>query len=179
MDILEFRSMLVVNKHDLDNALERQAAYFDDISQQVIQQGKKLTELKDELSQLEGRLAEEIREDEPKLTVGAIAHKVKRDRHRLVKWQELQDVTAVYEQWDSLRDAWKQRGYSIKTLAALYGDQYFSIDSTRRVDRSERIDREPVRDQGYDKNRAAMAAKRNIPGKSVSEGVIQRRALID
>ncbi len=65
------------------------------------------------------------------MTVGAVDAKVKRDSGRIDKWEAYQRARATHEAWQGLLDAWRQKGFSIKTLADLYAAQYFSLSSTQ------------------------------------------------
>lgn len=127
--IQQYRAMLVVNKHRLDDELEAQADVQERISREVVALNSAMLAAKDKLARVEGRLAEELREDEPKLTVELRAAKVARDPTRMSAWEALQSARAQHEEWSNLLEAWRQRGYSIKTLADLYGAQYFSLRS--------------------------------------------------
>jgi hypothetical protein len=127
--IQQYRSMLVLNKHRLDDELEAQADVQERISREVVLLNSAMLAAKDKLARVEGRLGEELREDEPKLTVELRAAKVARDPARIASWEAYQSARAQHEEWSNLLEAWRQRGYSIKTLADLYGSQYFSLRS--------------------------------------------------
>lgn len=146
----QYRAMLRVNKHRLDDELEIQPDIMDRISTQVVIHSSKALEAKDELAKLEGRLAEGFRDDDAKLTVGAIDAKVKRDPERVRAWQKYQLARAEHEGWVGLLEAWRQKGYSIKTLADLYAAQYFTLSSTQTSERQRK------RDEEQDENRAAL-----------------------
>jgi hypothetical protein len=124
-----YRSMLPVLKHRLDDELEIQAQVMDELSRQVVTLNSRMIEAKDDLARIEGRIAEDIRDDEPKLTVGGVDAKVKRDPTRTGAWQVYQKARSDHEEWSGLLEAWRHKGYSIKTLADLYAAQYFSLDS--------------------------------------------------
>jgi hypothetical protein len=148
--IEQFRAMLRVNKHRLDDELEIQGELMDRISTQVVIFNSKMIEAKAELARAEGLLGEEIREAEPKITVGALESKVQRDRNRVGLWQKYQQARATHEAWTGLLDAWRQKGYSIKTLADLYAAQYITLTSTQVSERQR------ARDENQDDLRASM-----------------------
>ena len=148
--LAQYKAMLYINRHRLDDELEIQADIMDRISTQVVILNSKMIEAKDDLAQTEGRLAEDVREDEPKLTVGMIEAKVKRDPTRLRAWQKYQAARADHEAWTGLLDAWRQKGYSIRTLADLYSAQYFTMSSTQLSDRQRR------RNEETDEGRASL-----------------------
>jgi hypothetical protein len=136
----QFRAMLPVFKHRLDDELEVQAQIMEQISTEVVRRNAQLLESKQELDKIDGRLAEEAREDEPKSTVGAIAAKVKRDPDRVSAWMKYLACLSEHGRWEGLREAWKQKGFSIKTLADLYHSQYFQLSSTQSRERTDRAD---------------------------------------
>lgn len=148
--IEQYRAMLCVNKHRLDDELEIQPEIMDHISTQVVIRNNRLIESKDDLARVEGRLSDDVRENEPKAGVAFIEARVRRDPERIQAWQRYQSARADYESWQGLLDAWKQKGYSIKTLADLYSANYFSLNSTQISDRQRR------REQEGDENRAAL-----------------------
>ena len=125
-----YRAMLSVNKHRLDDELEIQPDIMMRIASEVVTANGRMIEAKDDLGRIEGKLSEEIKEEDPKLSLPAIAAKVGRHSDRLRAWQVFQETRTTYERWNHLLDAWKQKGYAIKTLADLYAAQYFSTNST-------------------------------------------------
>ena len=150
MPLDQYRKMLHVNKNRLDDELEMQSDFMMRISSQVVALNSSFLEQKDLLAQLEGRIAEDVKEGDLKLSLSAIDAKVKRDANRIKSWQKLQACRAELEEWQGLLDAWKQKGYSIKTLSDLYAAQYFSVDSTRVSERQQK------RDEEGDQRRGAM-----------------------
>jgi len=149
-DLETFRRMLATRKNNLDDELEIQAEVMDRITQQMVKHNTAMLSAKDELARIEARLSDEIKEDEPKLSLSAIDGKVKRNRERLAIWQEFQDARARHEEWQGLHESWKQKGFSIKTLADLYSASYFTINATTSTPRHRE------RDAGHDGRRAAM-----------------------
>ncbi len=168
-DLETFRGMLAVRKNHLDDELEIQAEVMDRINQQVVAANSRMLNVKDELARLEARIGDDVKEDEPKASLAAIDGKVKRNRERLDLWARLQDARATLEEWQGLHDCWKQKGFSIKTLADLYGASYFTISSTSSSPRQRE------RDAGHDGRRADMRRA------SETAGVVPRtrRAVID
>lgn len=126
----EFRAMLPVWKHRLDDELELQPQVMEEISTEVTIRNSRALEAKDLLARTEARLTEDLREDDPKLTVNALAARLAREPERIKAWQDYQRARSDYEKWVGLLEAWRNKGYSIKTLADLYAAQYFSLNST-------------------------------------------------
>ncbi len=138
MSIDDYRRKLRVNKHTLDDELEEQPDIMDRISRKIVELNSKAQEAKDELAKTEGRIAEDVKESDPKLSLPVIDAKVKRSPDRVRAWQRFQNARAELEEWQGLLEAWKQKGYSIKTLADLYAANYFSVNSTTMSDRQKR-----------------------------------------
>lgn len=129
MDINHYRRLLPVRKNRLDEDLEIQSQYMDEIAQQVTAANSRMLRLKDELAREEAALSKEMREDYPKLTVGQVAEHVIKAPRRIQAWREYADARTEHETWSHLLDAWKQKGYSIRVMADLHAAQYFSPTS--------------------------------------------------
>ena len=153
----QFRAMLRVNKHRLDDELEIQAELLEKIGVECARQNSRQIDLKAKLEQIVGRLSEDIRDDEPKLTVGAVEAKVKREQDYQDAWTSYQSARAEHERWTVLQEAWRQRGFSIKTLADLYGSEYFKLDSTHIRAKAVRTEQEAF-NQGQEARAGLRAA---------------------
>lgn len=138
MSIDDYRRKLRVNKHTLDDELEEQPDIMDRISRKVVELTTKANEAKDEVARTEGRLAEDVKEADPKLSLPATEAKVRRAPERIRDWQQYQQARALLEEWQGLLEAWKNKGYSIKTLSDLYAANYFSVNSTTMTERQKR-----------------------------------------
>lgn len=121
--------MLPTHKHRLDDELEIQAQVMEELSLEITRRNSRMIDLKEEAGRLAGRLADDFRDDDPKLTIGATDAKVKRDRSYQTAWESYQLARAEHEKWTGLLDAWRQKGYAIKTLADLYAASYFTLAS--------------------------------------------------
>lgn len=135
----DYRNMLRINRHRLDDELEIQAEVMDRISQEVNKLNSQMLSAKEELLRVEARLMTEIAEDAPsKMTVAQIEAAVRRHKDRRDAWIKYDTARYSFDEWEALRDAWKQRGFSIKTLADLYTSHYFTISDHQARDRSDR-----------------------------------------
>ncbi len=190
-DYRKYRNLLPVMKHRLDDELELHAQVYETISSKVVVLNSRMLEAKNRLASVEDRLAEGFREDHEKLTKDAIEGKVRRHRDRTEAWEAYQRARADHEQWSGLLDAWKQKGYSIKTLAELYTADYYSITTTSVGGGMPNYDREQgrrvtpgsaVRDDAYTERRAsirrASTQSEAEPPKS-EESRPRRRSLIN
>lgn len=135
----QYRAMLPTNKHRLDDELEMQAQVMEDISSEVVKQNQRVQTTKLSLDQVEARLAANIRDDEARITAAQVEGKVKRDPEWIKARQLYVNAVADHGQWVGLLEAWRQKGYSIKTLADLYAAQYFTISSHQARERSTQV----------------------------------------
>lgn len=154
----DYRSMLRINRHRLDDELEIQAEVMDRISQEVNRLNSQMLSAKEELLRVEARLMTEIAEDAPsKMTVAQMEAAVRRHKDRRDAWVQYDIARYSFDEWEALRDAWKQRGFSIKTLADLYTSHYFTISDHQVRDRSDRDhDRISRHQKEHSDRRAAM-----------------------
>jgi hypothetical protein len=121
------RGLLAPNKSRLDDELELQPDMYDRISSVVTTKTSRMLEAKEELARVEGRVLEDIREGDAKITVDVANGRMRRHPERVRAWQAFQDAREALESWQGLLEAWKQKGYSIKTLSELYSAQYFGV----------------------------------------------------
>lgn len=160
----QFRTMLPIHKHRLDDELEIHAQLQEQISHETTLRNSRMLEAKEELAKTEARVADDLREDDPKITVAAVTAKLYRAPERVRAWQKYQEARAEHERWDGLLSAWKQKGYSIKTLADLYASQYFALQSHHRKERPDRPAWVGQSDAGVqDDTRAAMRVASSRP----------------
>lgn len=171
-----YRAMLPVSKHRLDDELEIQPDIMDRIATQVVIMNSRMIEAKDDLAKVEGRLAEDVRDDEPKATIGIIDAKVKRNPERARAWEKYQAARATHESWVGLLDAWRQKGYSIKTLADLYAAQYFTLNS-HQVSQRQR-DRDAQGDANRREARIAGHGTRRIDAAEETQPKSSRRTIL-
>lgn len=127
MNYAEYRKLLVVNKHNLDAALEVSADIMERISAEVTRSAGEYRQCKDDLAAIEGELSADLKGE--KTNAEERAARIKRNPQRQARWKALQLAQLEAEQWSHLLDAWKQRGFSIKTLSDLYAANYFTVNS--------------------------------------------------
>ena len=173
-DLRTFRAMLKSDRHSLDTELEMQADVFDRISQRVVQLGARVAEAKDQLSRTEARLLSDIADNAPsKMTVAQIDAQVKRHQDRRDDWSAYQQAISEHAEWENLREAWKQKGYSLKTLADLYSSNYFSATShTPRHNRG--VGGMYRHDQDYQEGRQILKEHRQSSARDTSPPVRRR-----
>ena len=72
----QFRTMLPIHKHRLDDELEIHAQLQEQISHETTLRNSRMLEAKEDLAKTEARVADDLREDDPKLTVAAVQAKL-------------------------------------------------------------------------------------------------------
>lgn len=137
-----YRKMLPVMKHRLDDELEVHPQVYEIISSRVVILNSRMLEAKQRLALREGRLGESIRSDFEKLTKAEVESKVQSHPDYREAWDQYQAARSEHERWSGLLDAWRQKGYSIKTLAELYSADYYSLTATSTGHRAPNHDRE-------------------------------------
>jgi hypothetical protein len=157
-EIQQYRNMLRINRHRLDDELEIQAELMDRISQQVNRLNSRMLEAKEQLLREEARLMEDISENaSSKMTVAQLEAAVRRHPDRKSAWSAYDRARYEFDEWEALRDAWKQRGFSIKTLADLYTSHYFTVADYQANDRKDRdMTRISKHQADHQERRAAM-----------------------
>lgn len=125
-----YRAMLQIVKHRLDDELEIQPQVMQRIATQVVIHNSRMLQAKEDLAQLEARLLLDYKDSDEKITVQMINAKIMRSPARISAWQKYQEARATHEDWVGLLDAWKGKGFALKTLSDLYQAQYFSVDYT-------------------------------------------------
>lgn len=125
----DYRKMLVVHKHRLDDELEIQADLMERIGSELVKANVLTRTTKEHLAEVEGKLTQEEKAADPKATVAMIDAAMRANSRRKQAWREHLDAQAQAEQWQVLWDCWKQRGYSLKTFSDLYAANYFSVTS--------------------------------------------------
>ena len=126
----EVRSRLPVSRYRLDDDIEVQASVQESISARVAELALSCAELKEKLAVTEARLAQEARDTHEKISVEGAKGVVIRSTQRQTLVATLQSTKHELTLWEGALEAWKSRGYSLKTLADLYASQYFALSST-------------------------------------------------
>lgn len=159
-DYRNYRNMLLVQKHRLDDELEVQADVYERISSATSKAGAALAQAKDDLATVEGKLTLRAKDGADKLTVDAVRAVVLADPERQRAFRALQLAITQHEEWAGLREAWRQKGYALKTLADLYSSNYFQPNSAGRDAQTRDMEnrRADIRRAGGREERAADTA---------------------
>ncbi len=132
MEYEDYQRALAISKHNLDSELEVQAVYQEQIADELTHADHQCAKAKQTLAQVEGRLTLDHKLDDPKANKEIVEARVIREAEYRNALSEYQDKVQEQSRWHRLLESWRQRGFSLKTLADLYSSQYFAIDSTQR-----------------------------------------------
>lgn len=139
---------LPIDKHRLDDELERQATIGEEIGRRVTDAEQDVTVAKDDLDRCEARLLIDYKSGEDKMSEKEIAARIATHRERSSRFDAVLDAQRNLSTWKRLGEAWKNRGYDIKTLSELYSASYWSTRMDSTYDRRDRDDdihrREPA-----------------------------------
>lgn len=169
----EYKALLAVSKNFLDDALEEQASSMQDINERIVELKTGLLKAENKLKTTDAELFEQMRSDDVKSTVQDRQGRVLLNPEHVDRWQDIQERREELEKWEGLHESWKQRGYSISTLANLWASSYFSKNSTTRPVQVKERD-------GYEDRRAQMTEKRQESSRRVEpevEAPVRRRSL--
>jgi hypothetical protein len=124
----DYRKMLPVQKHRLDDELETHADILERVGSECARLESRSRELKSEAERVEARAYLQLREDDVKRTADELRAKVATSRD-VVRAQEAHEIARLeWQRWEKLYDAWKLRDFSVRALGKLFGDGYFAND---------------------------------------------------
>ena len=159
-DIQQYRSLLRIQKHRLDDELEMQAELLQQISECVVIAKSDALYAKDQLDRLEGQLYSDAKLDYPKATVPELHGITMKDSDRIAAWQKYQKARHTQEDWEGLHEAWKSRGFALRALVDLRLANYYTSDSSGS-------------ESDYDRGRKALSEARRAAREP------RRRASVD
>lgn len=159
-ELRQYRAMLFINKHKLDDELEVQSEIQDRISSKLARANTKMLESKDALAKTEARLLEDFRTEE-KSTKDLAEAKAKRHPDRQRAFERFMEAREDHEEWSGLLDAWKSKGFGLREMGGLFHAQYFSVDSISAPRVRKDRDARPAQDR-YE--RGNTRGEGNAPG---------------
>lgn len=129
-DLEEFRKMLVIDKHGLDDILTEQPDLIFQISEKVSallaeRDAAKLAVAEEE-AEAGNRLRAEAEASEKKITVAQVEAAVKLDENVTAAQQRFAKLVHACNRWNALKEAFFVRKDAINTLANLYANNYWS-----------------------------------------------------
>lgn len=134
MDLMsELRARLRVNKHALEDELETQAEVLDRIGREVSRADSRAQAAADRVKRMEASAFSDLKAGGSSDRVSELA--ARRDPDRMKAFDESVQARQELDDWRSLHEAWKARGFSIKELVALYQSKYFEMGTTSGIER--------------------------------------------
>jgi hypothetical protein len=162
-ELRQFTSNLRINKHDLDTELEQQSQILFDIAEKLATSNSRRDQAKEDLTVKESELAETIQSEDPKLGVAKVNVRVNAHPSRTAAWRDYVAAKKDAELWAALHEAWKARGYALKSLCDLQLANYYTTNS------------HSPKTENYDRNRNTIAQSRGERGGD--KPLIRRRTL--
>lgn len=133
MDLQQIRGLLRIVKHRLDDELEIQAELQDRIGQEVASLNAVAAAAKTALEAAEADAVIKLRNGHhEKLSADELKARVCLAPAVVTATQVFQMKQKTLAEWQSVYDAWRARGYALRNLTALHGQQYFAVDSGTR-----------------------------------------------
>lgn len=126
-----YRAMLRINRHRLDDELECHAQISEEIGREVARKNSYMLEKKKSLDTTLARLISKLKATDEKMSNPVAENEAKRDSQYDEAWKGWQATRAELEEWQAVKDAWYQKGFDLKALGDLYAHQYFALDAIR------------------------------------------------
>lgn len=124
-----FQRLLPIQKHELDEELALQAEFLHHISQHLVKAKSRAAQAKDRLEQTEARLYASYKASEGKITVQELHGLVTQNRERIQDFQTHQAALDNLGDWEGMYEAWKARGFALRSLVDLRLSNYYTPDS--------------------------------------------------
>lgn len=160
--IEKLRGLLVIDKHSLDDEIERQPELFFEISEAAVLAAARRDFLKEEISRIDAELhAKHTRRLEKagsKATVGAVDAAVKTDVKHTRAIERHISAKRKADLYQALKEAFSQRSYMLRDLASLAIAQYYERTSVSATN--------VAKDFKAHKNIERMADERKRRGKA-------------
>jgi hypothetical protein len=145
MELSEVRALLPINRHRLDDHLTTNSAVMEEIGREVAHRAGAVRDLKRRLDTLEAKLIAELKEDDPKMSNPVAEKGAKRDPAWQHLWQEMHLAQCEEGEWEAAQTAWKQRSFDLRSMADLFGHQYFAINTASGPDTARDSIRQAIR----------------------------------
>lgn len=135
---LEYGSLvreLEIDKNDLDNLLQKHPGYIASIGERVAELVSIRDGMKDRIKMAEAQAAVDLRRKDErnreKQTEAAYKALVDLDEDRGKAFRLHLDVAREVSRWESLRDAFQERGHALRLLGQLFAAGYWSLNAVK------------------------------------------------
>lgn len=140
LTLRELKGMLKINKHKLDDELEVQAHVHFQISEKLSGAIGRQQRLESEMEEYDAKLLLSMRKSDVKRTVAELQAEILTSGDHQSWLDDLHIARHEVAEWQGMYEAWKQRGFALKSLADLAMSNYYNVDTTYQrpvVQRSE------------------------------------------
>lgn len=167
----EIRSRLPVDKSRLDDELEMHSQVAEQVSRTVAALERDVAFAKDELKRYEAGLFIDFKnEKDSKQTKDEVEARVIRDRVRGGLFKNLVTFEEQLATWKGLQSAWRDKGFSMRTLADLHSSSYFDSASALNQRRERNEERGNYRDSlSRHREQQATASEGERPRRRMTE----------
>lgn len=152
------REDLFIDRDDLDSELVKQPGVFQLVNEQWAKAVSHHAKAKDDFKASEAetytRLLAKRSDAGEKTTQDAMKHAVTLDKRYRRSQANLRAAQEELNRWQTLREAWQQRSYALKDLAALFISSYYTTDSSTAGSRGQ------VGSHEYEDRRSKLKRKR-------------------
>ena len=131
----QIEGMLHVSKHALDDELEKQPQVMYSISEAVAEHYADYMRMQDWLDVCEAELYIKFKNGTEKITADEVKARIQIDSQRRSLFASVCVEQALHHKWQGLMEAWKQRGFALKSLSDLALANYFATDTTYETNR--------------------------------------------
>jgi hypothetical protein len=125
----ELKGMLKINKHYLDDELEVQAHVHFQISEKLSSVIGTQQRLESEMEEYDAKLLLSMRKSDVKRTVAELQAEILVSGDHQSWLDDLHIARHEVSEWQGMYEAWKQRGFALKSLADLAMSNYYNVDS--------------------------------------------------
>lgn len=124
-----YRALLPVDKHELDDVLEKHHQLQEEIGRELNLAETAAKRAKDDVASVEARLFVEIKNSGDRISNEVVNAQVQTHRLREKAYDIMLTLQGQATDWARLYEAWQQRGWSIRGLGDLYSSEYFRLTS--------------------------------------------------
>lgn len=135
LTLVELKNMLRINKHRLDDELELQAQIQFDISEALTKANSRQARLESEMEEYDAKLYINMRKSEIKRTVADLQAEILTSGDHQSWLDDIHIAKHQAAEWHGMHEAWKQRGFALKSLSDLAMSNYFAINTTYESNR--------------------------------------------
>lgn len=138
VEIAGFRTGLKINKLGLDDEVAEQPDSFDKVSERLAMAKSIRDGLKDDLKTVEAELRLQFKSEDDHGTDKDVDAKVQISTNRRSAFRRHLEACREVDEWEGLKEAYKDRSYMLKSLVELHVSAYGQSDSITSAQSMER-----------------------------------------